>query len=114
MEIAEEDTKTVYIIFNSDTNCDVQKIPLNDISLVDVMGISRNNHVFNAMLFITIACGVLVLCEIVFDIFWISEGVLEVLCAVSLVSITSSFWYFFIKRYEVIITYTNGKKLHLR
>jgi len=114
MEIAEEEAKTVYIIFNSDTNHDVQKIPLNDITLVDVMGISRNNHAFNAMLFITIACGILVLCELVFDIQWISGGILEILCAVSLISITSSFWYFFIKRYEVIITYTNGKKLHLR
>ncbi|MEI6556806.1 MAG: hypothetical protein WCO00_00240 [Rhodospirillaceae bacterium] len=100
----------VYLIFNSDEKSDVQKIPIKDIALVDIREKERDNRILSVMLITTIVCGVLVACELAFDVVWIADGVLEVLCGLCMAFLTSSFWYAFIKRYEVMITFSSGIK----
>ncbi|MEI8394521.1 MAG: hypothetical protein WCF85_07285 [Rhodospirillaceae bacterium] len=105
-----KDDTAVYLIFNSMSVTDVEKIPVKDIALVDIREKDRDDRILFGMLLATVICGILVALEIVFDMFWISDGILEVLCGLCVLFLTSSFWYFSIKRYEVMITFNSGIK----
>ena len=108
-----EKDNSIYLIFNSDAKQDVQKIPVIDIALIDVREKCRDNRILHAMLFVTIISGILVGCEVVFDILWINGAILEILGGICVLSLTSAVWYFFIKRYEVMVTFSSGKKVLL-
>ena len=103
----------VYLLFDGASSQSVEHIAVSDISLIDIREKERDARIFNTMVAIPIGLGILVLCELIYDIDWISHAILEVLCGLSVLSVTSAFWYFFNKRYEVVITFKSGKKRYL-
>lgn len=106
----DDDDNAVYLIFNGDRVKDIEKIPVKNITLIDIREKPKHRSLFYAMSIASIAVGILVVCELLFDVTWISPTMHLFLSGLCVAFVTSAGWLLFAKRYEVALTFSNGDR----
>ena len=106
-------TEAIYLLYDSGRRHGQDKIDITELSLIDIQEKDLNRGFMYGMLLAVLACGTLITCELVFDILWISGGMLEILCGLSIFLVTSAGWYLFRRKLEVVLTFNSGKQMLL-
>ena len=106
-------SEAIYLLYDSGRRHGQDKIDITELSLIDIQEKDLNKGVIYGMLLSVLACGILIACELAFDVLWISDSMLEVLCGLSIFLVTSAGWYVFRRKLEVVLTFNSGKRMLL-